>query len=75
MSKRVTLTDYEIEQIVIALTRESKEGIDYHQVVKIGRHFYDQLIAKLKGQHPRSVETLGVSGNGDDKSIPRKKAA
>lgn len=69
MSKRVTLTDFEVEQIVSGLTKlRSEPGLNY-EVTKVGQRCYDRLIAKLKDQHPRSVETLGVSGHDDADSI------
>jgi hypothetical protein len=69
MSKRITLADFEIEQIVSGLTRLRNEpGLNY-EVTKVGQRWYDRLIVKLKDQHPRSVETLGVSGHGDVDSV------
>lgn len=69
MSKRITLTDLEIEQIAKGL-RNLRDacGLQY-EVINVGKHFYNQIISKLESQHPRSVETLGVSGNGDKSSI------
>lgn len=69
MSKRVTLTDFEIEQIVSGLRVLCNETALVYEVARVGKRFYNELISKLESQHPRSVETLGVSGNGDTKSI------
>lgn len=65
MSKRITLTDFETTQIIKALESLRDETNLSYQVVAVGKRFYGQLITKLKSQHPRSVETLGVSGAGD----------
>lgn len=72
MSKRIILTDFEIEQIICSLIAHKDESGMSYQVIKVGRHFYDQLIAKLKSQHPRSVETLEVSGNDDKTSVAQE---
>jgi len=75
MSKRITLTDFEIEQIVVALKQLRNEGNGIYQVTVVGRHWYDDLVSKFvksKSQHPRSVETLNVSGNGDKSSIAQR---
>lgn len=69
MSKRVTLTDFEIEQIVKGLTSLNKQITLDYEVIRVGQRFYNLLIDKLKDQHPRSVETLGVSGHGDESII------
>jgi hypothetical protein len=50
MSKRVTLSDVEIEEIVTALQVLGNQGNVYaYEVTKVGRRFYDRLIAKLEG--------------------------
>lgn len=69
MSIRITLTDFEIEQLVSGLAELRSQGNGSYEVTKVGRNWYDKLIDKLNGQHPRSVETLGVSGDGDKASI------
>lgn len=48
MSKRITLTDFEIEQITEALKELSKQPSLRYEVTKAGQRLYDQLIAKLK---------------------------
>ena len=47
MSKRVTLTDFEIEQIIEGLTALKHQTPLNYQVIKVGRRFYEQLICKL----------------------------
>jgi len=49
MSKRITFTDFEIEQLTKGLEQLIKDspGINY-EVVNVGRRFYNQLINKLK---------------------------
>lgn len=47
MSKRITLTDFEIEQIVKSLeSNRDATTIDY-EVVNVGKRFYNELINKL----------------------------
>jgi len=48
MSKRVSLTDFEIEQIVNALDPLSKEPSYTYQVTVCGQDFYAKLIEKLQ---------------------------
>jgi hypothetical protein len=49
MSKRVTLTDFEIEQIVSALnTLKGQSSLSY-EVTRVGQRWYDRLIKKLRG--------------------------
>lgn len=72
MSKRITLTDIEAEYIL----KEVEDDLKYCGSSVMERRSLEALQAKLKSQHPRSVETLGVSGDGDTpESIPRKKAS
>jgi len=49
MSKRVTLTDFEIEQIVSALNTLRGESSLGYEVIKVGQRWYDRLIKKLRG--------------------------
>lgn len=70
MSRRITLTGIEAEYIL----KEVEDDLKYSSSVMEKRSL-EALQTKLKSQHPRSVETLGVSGNGDSESIARKKAA
>jgi hypothetical protein len=48
MSKRITLTDFEVEQIINGLTTLRDATSLHYQVIKVGQRFYDILIAKLK---------------------------
>lgn len=72
MSKRITLTDFEIEQLVKGLKYLREQSGLRYEVIKVGQRFYDELIAKLEDRHRRSVETLGLSGHGDTNSIPEE---
>jgi len=72
MSKRITFTDFEVEQLIKGLEHMCKETSLGYEVVNVGKRFYAQLIKKLKNQHPRSVEILNVSGNGDANSVAQK---
>ena len=70
MSNRITLTDFETKQIISALTTlRNQSSLDY-EVIRVGQHWYDELIKKL--QHQRSVETLSLSGDGDTGSVAQK---
>lgn len=52
MSKRITFTDFEIEQIVKGLTElQNTTGLDY-EVIKVGKRFYQKLIDKLSPPVP-----------------------
>jgi hypothetical protein len=48
MSKRITLTDFEIEQIISALDRLKNETLLSYEVIKVGQRWYGVLIEKLK---------------------------
>lgn len=51
MSKRITLSDFDIEQIVAALTvLRDESGLSY-EVIRVGQRYYDRLIEKLKNDH------------------------
>lgn len=48
MSTRVTLTDFEIEQLVKGLESLSNQtSLDY-EVITVGKRFYKNLIFKLR---------------------------
>lgn len=48
MSRRITLTDFETEQIVLALTSIANQvNLDY-QVILCGKAFYQRLINRLQ---------------------------
>lgn len=73
MSKRVTLNDDDITLIMQALKllEDKSDSLPntYPEYGLAARQRFQSLKEKLKSQHPRSVETLGVSGNGDTSSI------
>jgi hypothetical protein len=52
MSKRVTLTDFEIEQLINGLTTLRNETGFQHEVIKVGQRWYDALITKLSKDSP-----------------------
>lgn len=52
MSKRVTLTDFEIEQIINGLEELKGAAAVQYEVVRVGKRFYDQIIAKLQPPKP-----------------------
>lgn len=69
MSKRITLSDFEVEQIVSALTKLRNEPSLTYEVTQAGQRYYDQLIAKLKIEPSISR----VSASSTDSSIPQPK--
>jgi hypothetical protein len=71
MSKRVTLNDDDIELLEALLNKSINFIKPYNATELFANQRKQQLLNKLKSQHPRSVEALGVSGNGKT-SIPQK---
>lgn len=65
MSKRVTLTDFEIQQIINGLTELRNQPILKYEVVRVGQRWYDRLIRKLEPKieppTPTKVEDKGES--------------
>ncbi len=49
MSKRITFTDFEIQQLVEGLQRLRSETALNYEVIKVGQRFYQKLIDKLRG--------------------------
>lgn len=73
MSKRVTLTETEIK-FVLEFTEQQlgHAATDPHRGV-FSVEGLKRLKDKLNSQHPRSVETLGVSGSDDtNSSVPQE---
>jgi hypothetical protein len=60
MSKRITLTDFEVEQILRALEvlRDDTPTVRY-EVVFVGQRFYNKLIDKLKTEPSISKASAG----------------
>lgn len=55
MSKRITLTDFEIEQIAESLkSHRDATNLDY-QVIKVGKVFYNELLKKFKVKEDTNV--------------------
>jgi len=48
MSKRITLTDYEIEQIVASLNTAINTPAWDYQVIEVGKHTLQSLVNKLQ---------------------------
>lgn len=48
MSKRIILTDFEIEQLVHGLKKLKDETSIPYEVIKVGKRFYEGLIEKLQ---------------------------
>jgi hypothetical protein len=74
MSKRITLTDSDIELILqsMVILQEKSDSLPniYPEYGLAARQRFQQVKDKLKDQHrSRSVETLGVSGHGDVNSV------
>lgn len=55
MSKRVTLTDFEIKQIISGLTQLRNQSNGAYAVTQVGRRWYDALIEKLT-KDPMTVD-------------------
>ena len=48
MSKRITLTDFEIEQIVVSLNYAINQIDRNYQVIEVGKHTLQSLVNKLQ---------------------------
>lgn len=55
MSIRITLTDFEVKQIIDGLTSLRNETALSYSVIKVGQNFYDELIKRLKDDKDEST--------------------
>lgn len=53
MSKRVTLTDFEMEQIIRGLQELRDQTFMSYEVVRVGKAVYNDLIAKLPAKESK----------------------
>lgn len=65
MSKRITLTNFEIEQLICGLKAlRNATNLDY-EVVKVGKRFYTELIKKLELPNTSDKAEVSRAGIGE----------